>query len=396
MKKVRTLLSKDELVYVQKNDTAIKMSIQRILNGHYYLKTKVRECNTLPLSDEQKKEVKKFWDGIGFIHPELFEDGFFDVYNAACEDKSQLKYYIPDSFFYAFVDFYYSNPVRSSSVDDKNLYDLLFNDVKTPEVIARKVDGNFMTKDYEPLSYIELLNILKAQDGFVVKKATSSWGGHGVKFFEGEDWTVEELNAYMYDRNTDNYRGSNPFSQYVIQKCIKQHESLAALNSSSVNTVRVLTLVRNGEVHALSSVLRIGINGSRVDNCSSGGIVVGINEDGTLKGVAYDGNANKYTEHPQSGSFNGKTVPSFFAIVAAAKKQAMKLSGISKMISWDFAVDESGEPVLIEMNINYGELDFHQLCNGPILGSQTKEIVKEVIEHSKEFQEINRMLGEDE
>ena len=74
----------------------------------------------------------------------------------------------------------------------------------------------------------------------------------------------------------------------------------------------------------------------------------------------------------------------------------MKLSGISKMISWDFAVDESGEPVLIEMNINYGELDFHQLCNGPIFGDQTKEIVKEVIEHSKEFQEINRLLGEDE
>ena len=152
MNKIRTLLSKDELVYVQKNDTAIKMSIQRILNGHYYLKTKVRECNTLPLSDEQKKEVKKFWDSIGYIHPELLEDGFFDVYNATCEDKSQLKHYIPDSFFYAFVDFYYSNPVRSSSVDDKNLYDLLFNDVKTPEVIARKVDGNFMTKDYENLS----------------------------------------------------------------------------------------------------------------------------------------------------------------------------------------------------------------------------------------------------
>lgn len=393
MKKIRTLLNTDELKYVQKNDMSLKMSLQRLLNGHYYLESKVRESNFQTLTNEQKADIKKFWEEIGYIHPELFDEGFFEVYNATETDKSKLKYYIPDSFFYAFVDFYFANPVRSSAVDDKNLYDLMFSDVKRPETIARKIDGHFMSADYKPMTYNDVVDSCRKEKCFVVKKTISSYGGHGVKFFDAGKASIEEFNSVLYERNTNNYRGSTPYSQYVIQKCVKQHEVLSKINSSSVNTVRVMTLVRNGEVKALSSVLRLGIDGSRVDNCSSGGIVVGITPEGTLKGVAYDGKGTRYHEHPQSGVFEGIEIPSFDRIIEVAKAQAYKLSGISRMISWDFAVDESGEPVLIEMNINYGELDFHQLCNGPIFGEDTKEILKEIIEKSKEFDEFSRLLN---
>lgn len=393
MKKFRTLLNNDELKYVQKNDLSIKLAIQRMLNGNYYLVSKVRKSNCQSLTNEQKEDIKKFWEGIGYIHPELFDEGFFEVYNATETDKSKLKYYIPDSFFYAFVDFYFANPVRSSAVDDKNLYDLMFSDIKRPETIARKIDGHFMSADYKPMTYNDVVDRCSEEDCFVIKKAISSFGGHGVKFFDSKELSIEELNSALYERNTDDYRGSNPYSQYVIQKCVKQHEVLSKINSSSVNTVRVMTLVRNGKVKVLSSVLRLGIDGSRVDNCSSGGIVVGIKDDGTLKGVAYDGKGTRYHEHPQSGAFEGIEVPSFEKIIEVAKAQAYKLSGISRMISWDFAVDESGEPVLIEMNINYGELDFHQFCNGPIFGEDTKEIIKEVVEKSKELYELTRLLN---
>lgn len=36
------------------------------------------------------------------------------------------------------------------------------------------------------------------------------------------------------------------------------------------------------------------------------------------------------------------------------------------------------EPVLIEANLRYGELDFHQLNNGPVFGKDTKKILDEV------------------
>ena len=54
----------------------------------------------------------------------------------------------------------------------------------------------------------------------------------------------------------------------------------------------------------------------------------------------------------------------------------------SRLISWDFAIDENGEPMLIEMNISYGELDFHQLCNGPIFGDKTEDVLNEVFDNS--------------
>ena len=49
-----------------------------------------------------------------------------------------------------------------------------------------------------------------------------------------------------------------------------------------------------------------------------------------------------------------------------------------RMVSWDFSVNEDGMPILIEANLMYGELEFHQLCNGPIFGDDTEEILKEV------------------
>ena len=49
-----------------------------------------------------------------------------------------------------------------------------------------------------------------------------------------------------------------------------------------------------------------------------------------------------------------------------------------RLVSWDFAIDPDGEPVLIEANLHYGELDFHQINNGPIFGEDTEKILKEV------------------
>lgn len=48
------------------------------------------------------------------------------------------------------------------------------------------------------------------------------------------------------------------------------------------------------------------------------------------------------------------------------------------MISWDIATDENGQPIMIEANLTNGELDFHQLCNGPLFGDDAPKILKKV------------------
>lgn len=48
-----------------------------------------------------------------------------------------------------------------------------------------------------------------------------------------------------------------------------------------------------------------------------------------------------------------------------------------------FSIDETGEPVLIEANINYGGVEIHQINNGLIFGNETKEILEEVFQKKK-------------
>ena len=52
-------------------------------------------------------------------------------------------------------------------------------------------------------------------------------------------------------------------------------------------------------------------------------------------------------------------------------------------MSWDFAIDGNEEPVLIDVNLRYGEIDFHQFNNGPVFRSDTEEILAEVSGGSK-------------
>ena len=53
------------------------------------------------------------------------------------------------------------------------------------------------------------------------------------------------------------------------------------------------------------------------------------------------------------------------------------------MISWDFAIDELANPVLIEVNLSYGGVDVHQMSNGPVFGEMTADILDEVFKKGK-------------
>lgn len=331
-------------------------------------------ANSIPVTESQKADILGFWRGILNSHIDLLNMDYFDIYNAVEEDKSKLKFYIPDSFFYAFIDEWLTHPKRSSQVDDKQLYQLLFAGAKTTEVVARKIGDNYFDADFNPISVSKFLKLCQNEVEVVAKASISSYGGHAVKFWDSRKESPEQLLAYIAKPP---YFYTQPYgTEYVIEKVIKQHPVMASFNPSSINTIRIMTLVYDGNFYPLSSVLRMGINGSRVDNCSSGGIVAGIMEDGTVKDVAYNANGYKFTEHPQQGIFGGKRIPNYDNVIAVVKKLAWRFSGISQLISWDIAVDADGEPVVVEMNISYGELDFHQYCNGPIFGDMTADILK--------------------
>ena len=197
-----------------------------------------------------------------------------------------------------------------------------------------------------------------------LKKATNSEGGHGVYVIDD----ITHLKNVITEIEGD----------IIIQEPLKQHEELDKLNSSSVNTIRIITLLTSEGTKVYSSILRIGITGARVDNASSGGITCGIRQDGRLKEVAYSASGVCYKEHPTSGvKLDSIVVPNYQNAVELVKKLHLRLPHF-KLVSWDIAVRDDGELVLIEMNIHYGELEFHQLNNGPLFGNDTETILSEV------------------
>ena len=68
-------------------------------------------------------------------------------------------------------------------------------------------------------------------------------------------------------------------------------------------------------------------------------------------------------------------IPNFDLCKGLVKRLAPRFANISQLCSWDIAIGQDGHPILIETNMSYGQVDFHQLCNGPIFGEFTLEIL---------------------
>lgn len=271
--------------------------------------------------------------------------------------------YLPEDLHYCYVDPYFNDWRESRYIDNKCFYYRMFTGIRQPELVASRVGGMWFVGDYQPITRQELDAILAKEPEIVVKSAQGSEGGRGVHFVEGGDFATVEPKIS---------------DDIVIQRPIIQHPALAAINPSSVNTIRLMSLLTDGEAKVYSGILRIGVNGSRVDNASSGGITCGITPDGKLKKYAYNVKGQRQDAHADTGLvFEGHQIPGYEKCLDMVQRLHVQVPHF-RLISWDFSIDESGEPLLIEANLHYGQLDFHQLNNGPIFGEDTDKILNEV------------------
>lgn len=201
--------------------------------------------------------------------------------------------------------------------------------------------------------------------GVIIKPSVNSSGGSGIVFWRDSD----DMDIEVLLKKCDNV---------VVQELIKQHPTLSAIHPDSVNSIRIMTITTGDKVNELSSILRMGVGKSQVDNVSSGGIAVGIDENGRLKGKAFSGNGKCFEKHPDGADFKGIEVPAFQDCLDICKATAPRFARFSRLISWDFAIGIDNKPLLIEANFRWGELDFHQMCNGPIFKDEesTKRMIQ--------------------
>lgn len=312
-------------------------------------------------SKEYKKAVKQFWGKYSNISPKW---GWY----YASRNKNYDPRYIPNTLIYTKIDQYFNNKKAGYGFNDKNYYDLIFKSVKQPDTLVRNINGIFVDRQYHLIPKDDIINIIKAEEHLICKPSMESGSGRGICFWN----TRNDINAiveYINDKTEKNY---------IIQKLIKQHPDLEEVHRGSINTIRIVSLLNQDGTHILSSNLRMGVGESKIDNVTAGGISCGINIDGTLKKYATSYYAGEhFAQHPQGFIFEGKTIPSFHKIVDIIKDIHQQIPHF-RLVSWDFAVDIEGEPILIEANMRKGGINLNQFNNGPLFGDLTETVLDEV------------------
>ena len=316
------------------------------------------------LTASQKKEIKKLYGkytNVKFVFHEFYtqKTGKFD------------KNYIPDDIYYQKIDRYFNNWEAAYFLDNKCYYDeWYFKGISIPRTVVKRTNGMWSVKEENAVRFIskeEAYKLISTCDCFA-KQAVASCGGSGVrKIHKGTP--IDEIDQIVKRLKSD----------IVVQEAIEQSDEMSKLNPTSTNTVRVLSFLDSeGDVKVYSSIVRMGINGAIVDNASSGGITCGIESDGRLKSVAYASNGTSFEIHPSSGlKFSEVVIPNYSKLISLAIELHKSFPHF-RLLSWDFAIDKNNEPLVIEVNLCYGELDFHQLNNGPIFGEDTEKILREV------------------
>ena len=139
---------------------------------------------------------------------------------------------------------------------------------------------------------------------------------------------------------------------WLLEEFLAQHPALAAINASSVNTLRIWVLEQHGEFRSHHAILRIGRAGSQVDNTTSGGFACPIDmTSGQLQaGLDLRWPHQPITHHPDSGiELVGRTIP-FWSEALALGAKALSVFPEMRFAGLDVAITPTG-PVMIELNV---------------------------------------------
>ena len=185
-------------------------------------------------------------------------------------------------------------------------------------------------------------------------------GGQGFKAFE-----ISEKNGKYTALHLASGRGYDPHELFellcdenpagwVIEEYIQQHPEMARFNPSSLNTIRMFVYKNNqGTIAPLGSYLRIGAEGSLIDNLEGGGY--GIEVDHKTGTLIKDCIFCISDSHPllfpdrDNVAIEGDRIP-FWKEAEQMGMQALQCYPNTRFLGLDISITKDG-PVMIEMNI---------------------------------------------
>lgn len=218
-----------------------------------------------------------------------------------------------------------------------------------------KVSGVTLEEQINSFLHLHDMDVFaKPADGQLGKGIFALRIKEGKCYINGQSSSEKEV----FDRLTS--------GDYLVQERIIQHPALSAFCPSSINSIRLQTVMdQDGNVIPFGAGLRMGRAGSPVDNWAKGGVFVGIDmANGRLmsRGVMKPGFGTSAFEHPDSKIvFAGFEIPYYKEAVQLAIR-LHKLLYRCHSIGWDIAITSDG-PVFVEGN-GWWEISLVQATHG--------------------------------
>ncbi|NMA06567.1 MAG: hypothetical protein GX928_02475 [Ruminococcaceae bacterium] len=214
-------------------------------------------------------------------------------------------------------------------------------------LFENKVEFNNKFKKFLGREYIDLRNTTAEEfeqfclrQNAVFAKKIDDYGGKGIKKI-----VVPEISDF-----------GNVFEKLIkdgcilVEEAISQHAEMNRLVESSVNSLRIATLIKDDKTYPIYSLIRMSDGIKHVDNISSGGMYCPVDDTGMITAEAYQDETGLYYEkHPFSKiEFKGFRIP-FYDEAVTMVVTASKLVPEIRYVGWDVAITDKG-PVLIEAN----------------------------------------------
>ena len=329
----------------------IRYILQRLKNMNYknMFKTVSR------VSEKTKKsKIKIFFDMVwcGIKHQAGYVDyEFYTMYNLTEDERKTImtrgrsNHYVaklnPKSYWHFF--------------DNKDEFNQKFS--------------KYLNRDWMYLNennFDEFKKFIKKHEQIIVKPNNLSCG-KGVRKINVSEYDSKELYEELIKNET-----------YLIEEVARQHKGVSVMHPTSVNTIRISTLISDyGVTSVVGAVFRIGTNNKVVDNFNNDGICAMVDvETGKVNSLAINAKGEIFKKHPTTGvKIEGFQIPMWDEIVKLVKETS-KVVKEMRLIGWDICVGEDG-PLIIEAN----QFPAHNLYQ-PLFGEGDKTGVVPIFEEA--------------
>lgn len=332
-------------------------------------KRRVEICNSTKLSQEQIDSVEKLYKSNYGKKIPLTWHKSYTAYTGRFD-----KYYFPEILYIPEFERYMNyNQSLANVLEDENLLYVFAkaSNVRMPRMYLSCQAGIYKDAENKVLDFEKACALISNIGVCFAKPSIGTDSGRGCEVYclvNGTDTKSGKTSGMLLKDLGKNF---------TIQERLVCHESIRKIYDGSVNTFRIMTYRWKNQIIVAPIIMRIGRGGSYLDNAHAGGMFIALSDDGTLHKTAFTEFKEEFVEHPDSKlKFEGYRIPLLPNVVDAVKRMHYSLPAIG-VINWDMTLDESGQPVLIEANVNGGSIWLFQMAHGcGVFGERTPEILR--------------------